>query len=280
MSIGRNPAVRSYRERLNQRHSSAGKERRSGDHLLLTVLGTNPKPVRYALGDRRIEARLAPVALMNLLPPGERPEQVLALCTAEAKSDSWPLLEQALGAECSMEAVEVPAGDAQEDVDSYLSRVTQAIAGDLDLTVDVTHGYRHFSFLTYVAVLYLAALRGVGIRGAYYGLLRSGAQPVLPARGGDPAPNVTDAVDSFRDGTRGMLLERIMGEGGLQWDGGAFRLDTAPERLPEAVFVFGQALTRIHDLLSPGCRTAAARQVPGKSDHDASVAASAPSRKK
>ncbi len=55
-------------------------------------------------------------------------------------------------------------------------------------------------------------------------------------------------VDSFMDGTRGMLLERIMSESGLQWDGGAFRFDTAPERLPEAVFQFGQALTRIYDL--------------------------------
>ena len=55
-------------------------------------------------------------------------------------------------------------------------------------------------------------------------------------------------VDSFLDGTRGMLLERIMGESGLQWDGGAFCLDTAPERLPEAVFRFGQALTRVYDL--------------------------------
>lgn len=165
----------------------------SRKHLLLTVLGRNSKPARYALGPRRIEARLAPVALMNLLPRDERPDRVLALCTAEAKSDSWPLLEQALGAECSMEAVEVPAGDAQEDVDSYLTRVTQAIAGDIDLTVDVTHGYRHFSFLTYVAVLYLAALRGVGIRGAYYALLRSGAQP-LSARGGDLEQNVTDAA--------------------------------------------------------------------------------------
>ena len=57
-------------------------------------------------------------------------------------------------------------------------------------------------------------------------------------------------VDSFLDGTRGMLLERIMGEHGLQWDGdgGAFCLDTAPERLPEAVFRFGQALTRVYDL--------------------------------
>ena len=57
-------------------------------------------------------------------------------------------------------------------------------------------------------------------------------------------------VDSFVDGTRGMLLERIMGETGLRWDGegGALCLDTAPERLPEAIFNFGQALTRVYDL--------------------------------
>ena len=55
-------------------------------------------------------------------------------------------------------------------------------------------------------------------------------------------------IDMFMDGTRGMLLERIMGESGLYWNGGAFCLDTAPERLPEAIFRFGQALTRIYDL--------------------------------
>ena len=55
-------------------------------------------------------------------------------------------------------------------------------------------------------------------------------------------------VDSFMDGTRGMLLERIMGESGLQWEDGALCFDTMPDRLPEAVFQFGQALTRVYDL--------------------------------
>ena len=57
-------------------------------------------------------------------------------------------------------------------------------------------------------------------------------------------------VDSFMDGTRGMLLERIMGETGLHWvgDSGALCLETAPERLSESVFAFGQALTRVYDL--------------------------------
>lgn len=57
-------------------------------------------------------------------------------------------------------------------------------------------------------------------------------------------------VDSFLDGTRGLLLKRIMGESGLQWDGGAFCLDTTPEHLPDAVFRFGQALTRVYDLIA------------------------------
>lgn len=55
-------------------------------------------------------------------------------------------------------------------------------------------------------------------------------------------------VDSLLVGARGKLLERIMGESGLRWDGGAVCLDTRLEQLPEAIFVFGQALTRVHDL--------------------------------
>jgi hypothetical protein len=55
-------------------------------------------------------------------------------------------------------------------------------------------------------------------------------------------------IDPFLDGTRGMLLERIVAESGLSWDGGALCLDTSAERLPESLFVFGQALTRVYDL--------------------------------
>ena len=55
-------------------------------------------------------------------------------------------------------------------------------------------------------------------------------------------------VDSFTEGSRGLLLERIMDESGLQWDGGAFCIDTSPEQLPQAMFTFGQALTKVYDL--------------------------------
>ena len=45
-----------------------------------------------------------------------------------------------------------------------------------------------------------------------------------------------------------MLLERIAGESGIDQDAGVFSVDTAPDRLAETIFSFGQALTRIYDL--------------------------------
>ena len=91
------------------------RENPTREHLLLTVLGKDPTPARYTLGEREIESRLAPLALFELLPEEDRPDRMLALCTPEAKQDSWPLLEDALDARCPIEAAEVPSGDGQSD---------------------------------------------------------------------------------------------------------------------------------------------------------------------
>ena len=61
------------------------------EHVLLTVLGNNPQPTLYAFNDREWEAKIAPIALFQLLPEHERPDRVLALCTPEARQASWPL---------------------------------------------------------------------------------------------------------------------------------------------------------------------------------------------
>ena len=145
--------------------------------VLLTVLGLCPKPASYAFGtpvEVVVEAPLAPAALFDLMPAEERPDLLLAVCTDRAAQDSWPLLESALGGRCELQSVHVTAGETQEDVTAFLETVTAAVPEDVDLTVDVTHGFRHFSFLTYVAVLYLNALRRVRVQGAYYGLLSGG----------------------------------------------------------------------------------------------------------
>ncbi|MDE0446269.1 MAG: CRISPR-associated DxTHG motif protein [Spirochaetaceae bacterium] len=147
------------------------------EHLLLTVLGTAPQDARYTLHDKEVSARLAPKALLDLLPGTSCPDRVLALCTVEAERDSWPLLEEALAGQCPPDRVEIRSGSAQADVETFLATLTEAVPEGADLTVDITHGLRHFSFLTYVGVLYLAALRGVAIRGAYYGLWRPKPEP-------------------------------------------------------------------------------------------------------
>ena len=149
------------------------------EHLLLTVLGTYSKPARYTLEGREVEARLAPVALLELLPEVARPDRVLALCTLEAEQSSLGVLEDELIDCFPIEVVRVPGGGAQQDVDTFLGEVVGSVGQGAELTVDVTHGFRHFSFLTYFAVLYLAALRGVKIRGAYYGMLNpTGPSPL------------------------------------------------------------------------------------------------------
>ena len=56
-------------------------------------------------------------------------------------------------------------------------------------------------------------------------------------------------VDLLMEGARGMLLKRIMSESNIQLsDREGFYLDVIIERLPEAIFKFGQALTRVYDL--------------------------------
>lgn len=55
-------------------------------------------------------------------------------------------------------------------------------------------------------------------------------------------------VDAFLAGSRGLLLERIIAETGLTRTGGAFVFDTTTEQLSEAVFRYGQAMTRVFDL--------------------------------
>ena len=171
------------------------------DHVLLTVLGTNTRSAHYTLDGRDTEAHIAPVALFELLPDRERPNRVLALCTAEAKQASWPLLERALAGRCGAEPIDVPGGETQEEVSMFLSTVAGTIAEPVDLTVDVTHGFRHFSFLTYLAVLYLAALRGVRICGAYYGMLnrKPNLSPFLDLRPMLELPRWIHALQVLRD---------------------------------------------------------------------------------
>jgi hypothetical protein len=141
--------------------------------VLLTILGVDPKPAEYARGEERQMARLAPVALFGLLPPAKRPDIVVALCTVQARLKTLPELEAALTGKAEVLSADIPSGAAAQDVDHFLSVMVAACErhAESTVTVDVTHGYRHFSFLMYTGALYLAALGRVTIDAIYYALL-------------------------------------------------------------------------------------------------------------
>lgn len=56
-------------------------------------------------------------------------------------------------------------------------------------------------------------------------------------------------IDVFLQGNRAQLLESIVSESSISMEGGVFYIDSPIERLPEAIFQFGQALTRVYDLV-------------------------------
>ena len=55
-------------------------------------------------------------------------------------------------------------------------------------------------------------------------------------------------VDSFYEGARASLREQIVRESGTDEEDGIFSLETPPDQVATALFRFGQALTKIHDL--------------------------------
>ena len=150
------------------------------NHLMLAVLGVHPRLTRYIFGGQEVQAHLSPVALLDLLPEPARPDGVLALCTSEAKQDSGGKLCDQLQDRYAVRLIDIPAGNDQAQIGQFLDAVTSAVPRDVDLTVDITGGFRHFSFLTYAALMYLIELQGIRVRGVYYGLLGQGKDASTP----------------------------------------------------------------------------------------------------
>lgn len=188
------------------------------DHVLLTVLGTNPSSAEYQFGEQRQNAKLAPIALFHMLPAEERPNRILALCTPEAKETSWPELQNIALEGCEVEPIDLPTGHEQKHIDEFLSAVARVVPSECELTVDVTHGFRHFSFLTYVSVLYLQALRSVKVKGAWYGLLnRDRPSPFLDLRPLVHLPQWIHAIHSFKETGSAIQIANIL-EGDIAQD--------------------------------------------------------------
>lgn len=148
----------------------------SRPRVLLTALGVRPQQTNYAIGEATAQAEHAPLALIELLGPTERPCQVIALVTASARGKSWSGFEAScLKLEIACSALDIPEGQSPADISDALSKIADAIPEDCELILDLTHGYRYLPFLFYPLSLYLAAFRGVRVVSAWYGKLEGGA---------------------------------------------------------------------------------------------------------
>jgi hypothetical protein len=187
---------------------------------LVTVLGLAPKPARYTLDGRSVEPMLAPLTLMHLLPPDRRPSRIIALCTAEAKEESWPILLE--GRRAGIEAALVEIGADAADVTSFLriaATATPIENAPHALVIDATQGYRHFAVLTYFTLQYLSALRRIELRNAFYGLWRpieEGPSAFLDLRALLMLPDWIHALRVFGDAGDASGLGRLFKSDGDQ----------------------------------------------------------------
>ena len=174
-------------------------------HILLTSLGMRAIETEYQWKGKTVKADLTPLALVKLLDKSQLPNHVIAVVTQDAKLETWQLFRAGIcrTLKLSPELVEIPNGSNADEIRQIFEAVANRVPEGADLTLDVTQGLRHFPFIFYALVLYLTSLRGVNIRGAYYGMVegisKNDPKPIIDLRLLLELPEWFHAVRMFRD---------------------------------------------------------------------------------
>lgn len=181
-------------------HESSSKE-----HILLTSLGMRAIETEYQWNGQTVKADLTPLALVQLFEESQLPNHIVAVVTQGAKRETWQLFQTEICRTLKLnpELVDIPDGSSTDEIRQILESVANRIPEGADLTLDVTQGFRHFPFIFYALVLYLKSLRGVNIRGAYYGMVegipRDEPKPIIDLQPLLELPEWFHAVRMFRD---------------------------------------------------------------------------------
>ncbi len=186
-------------------------------HILLTSLGRNAIETEYKWqGDRKITASLTPLALVQFLQAEERPNRVVTLVTEKAQRDTWPIFQEGILEVLGVtpEMVEISIGSTDDEIRQILAAVASKIPAGAQLTLDVTQGLRHFPFIFYALALYLKSLRGVKVRGVYYGMVdafpKEAPKPIIDLQPLLALPEWFHAVRMFREhGTTSPIAELL-----------------------------------------------------------------------
>ena len=178
-------------------------QKKANEHILLTSLGMNAIPTDYEWNGKTVNAPLTPLALVQLLDKSQQPSRVVAMVTNRAKTATWLDFETGINNTLGFkpQSVSIPDGRNSDEIRAILETVAQKIPKGAELTLDVTQGFRHFPFIFYALVLYLTSLRGVKIRGAYYGMIETPAnlKPIIDLQPLLELPEWFHAVRMFRD---------------------------------------------------------------------------------
>ncbi|MDE0012367.1 MAG: TIGR02221 family CRISPR-associated protein [Candidatus Poribacteria bacterium] len=174
-------------------------------HILLTSLGMRAIETEYEWNGKKVTADLTPLALVQLLDKTQLPNHIVTVVTVGAKRETWQPFRAGIcqTLKFSPEIVEIPDGNSSDEIRQILESVAKRIPEGSELTLDVTQGFRHFPFIFYALVLYLKSLRGVTIRGAYYGMIegtpRDAPKPIIDLQPLLELPEWFHAVQMFRD---------------------------------------------------------------------------------
>lgn len=187
------------------------------NHVLLTALGIHGRLTPYTIGDQIVAAEFAPLALLQMLPESERPSRICALRTKGVTEKTWDSFADEVERLTNQPpiAIDIADGENKEEIGNILSKTAKAIPNNSDLTLDITHGFRHFPFLFYALALYLQSFKNVRIRDAFYGMIEGrgtseSPAPIISLRPLIELPDWFFALEMFKKtGTTSPLAELI-----------------------------------------------------------------------
>lgn len=137
--------------------------------VLLTLLGLGHQPSEYRSGTTSAKSPFASIALVKLLPDGERPSRIIVLVTKEARDAHLDPFQAALE-EAGLPKAEPKDLTDPQDVDRSMDEIVGAVPARCRLRLDLTHAFRHLVLLLQPAAHVLVDTRDVWIDGVHYGL--------------------------------------------------------------------------------------------------------------
>lgn len=157
--------------------------------VLLTSISKTPREATYFLSNKTAIANQSPLALIQLLAQQDLPEKIIILCTDEIQNEQFAYAKELMleglekrGVHVNSNAItdlSIPNGETPQELWEILKAILDHVPLGVNLTLDITHGFRSFPFVFFTAAVFLEALRDVRINAVYYGMLSEGQGPMV-----------------------------------------------------------------------------------------------------